>query len=323
MSNNDTINLFEVGCLVNLRIGCWSGRRMVSRSDLVSVGMDPDALPKDLVNYGRKLLINRTEIQKLSRIEQRARAYLSSYSVPFGVASAHFVPSKMIPDIEQNLNSMKEEFEKAVDSFILRFEESREEVRINHPEFYEKCLKKYYPSSPETLREKFKFSWFLFKISGINALEEVTSSQVGEANQRNQMIAETMKKEVGGFVDQYVSSMREEVVKFCDLMTARINGKAYGDESESKLLTARSLSYFKKYVDRFKVMNIFNDHETNKMLQEFKDQFLDGGCSPKTYDSDAMKSSVSLALSSIRKQASLENEQTSIFINSLKRKVVI
>src|SRR6187549_1730037 len=97
--NNETINLFDLGCLVSLKIGAWSGRRMVSRADLVSVGIDPNALPSDLVNYGRKLLVSKEEIQAINKTEQRARYYLSQYSVPFGIANSFFVPMKLIPDV--------------------------------------------------------------------------------------------------------------------------------------------------------------------------------------------------------------------------------
>jgi len=41
-SDQDTINLFEVGCLVNLKIKMWSGRKMLTRADLVRVGYDPE-----------------------------------------------------------------------------------------------------------------------------------------------------------------------------------------------------------------------------------------------------------------------------------------
>lgn len=323
MENNETINLFEVGVLVNLKIGCWSGRKMVSRADFVSVGLDPDTLPSDLVNYGRKLLVNKAEIQTLTKIEQRARSYLANFSVPFGIANAHFVPIKLIPDIEENLNSYKKEFFAAVDSFITRFDKAKEEIKEKHPDFWQKCLRQHYPHTAEALRSKYHFSWFMFKISGLDSIKETNLQEITDENQRQQILKETMQHEVSGFVEQYVSQMRGEVVKFCDLMSARINGKPFGDEAEAKQLTGRSLAFFRKYIDKFRTLNVFGDNNIDKLLTDFRDQYLDLGTTSKSFDSAAMKTAVSLSLSSIRKQASLEEGEGSQFINSLKRKVII
>jgi len=320
---DETINLFEVGVLVNLKIGCWSGRKMVSRADLISVGLDPDALPADLVNYGRKLLVNKAEIQTLTKIEQRARSYLANFSVPFGIANAHFVPLKLVPDIEHNLNEYKEEFFKAVDSFITRFDKAKEEIKEKHLDFWNKCLRQHYPHTAEALRSKYHFSWFMFKIAGLDSIQETNMQEITDENQRQQILKETMQKEIGSFVEQYVGQMRGEVVKFCDLMSARVNNKPFGDEAEAKQLTGRSLAFFRKYIDKFKTLNVFGDSNIDKLLTDFRDQFLDLGVTSKSFDNSGMKSAVSLALSSIRKQASLEEGEGSQFINSLKRKVII
>jgi len=163
----------------------------------------------------------------------------------------------------------------------------------------------------------------MFKIAGLDSIKETNLQEITDENQRQQILKETMQHEVSGFVEQYVSQMRGEVVKFCDLMSARVNNKPYGDEAEAKQLTGRSLSFFRKYIDKFKTLNVFGDINIDKMLTDFRDQYLDLGTTSKSFDSAAMKTAVSLSLSSIRKQASLEEGETSSFINSLKRKVIL
>ncbi len=325
--DQDTISLFSVGTLVNLRIGTWSGRKMLSRQDMTSVGIDPDALPKDIVNLGRKLLVPKSELQVMTHLEQRARKYLAKWSVPFGIADCHFVPMNMLEDVEGELKSIKEAFFKGVDSFILRFGDMRDVVKDKHPEFWEKCLRQHYPPTPELLRKKFKFDWYMFRIAGMNSIQEsdLTNILAGEEvkQERVKELRGQMQGEVSNFVNEYATSMRTETIKFCELMTARVNGQPYGEEIESKKLTPRSLSMFKKYVDRFKNMNIFGDQEIEKMLNQFRDQFLDLGVKPSDLDSHHMKSSITSSLAEIRKAASLEGEGTSQFLGQLKRKITL
>lgn len=320
MQNNEAINLFDLGSLINLKIGSWSARKMISRSDLVQVGLDPDKLPQDICNLGRKLLVSKTEIQAINRVEQRARYYLAQYATPFGIASCYFCPNKLLPDVEHNLKCFKADFFKIVDSFIVRFADLKEEIKQRHPVFFEKCLSQHYPQTPESLRSRFYFDWSLFKISNINNIQETTSEEISA---KNELIKEKLQKEVGSFVEDYIGSMRTEVVRFCDLIKARANGTPYGEEKEIKKLTPKTLTAFRKYIDRFRDLNIFGDTELEKTLNEFKEQFLDADFNTKTLESSALQQAILSASKEIRKAASMENEQTSVFIKSLKRKVVI
>lgn len=304
---DQTINLFDVGCLINLGIGTWSGRKLCTVADYKSMGLDSNKLPTDIVNLGRKLLVPKTELQIMTKIEQRARSYLSNWSVPFAAVNSHFIPIAMLPSVEAHLKELQEEFFKCVDSFVSRFGDMKKTIQQSHGEFWNKCLKTHYPSNPALLREKFKFDWCTFEIK--------------EASEDKSI--QKMQEQVSNFVEQYVDVMRTETIEFCELMTARVNGQTYKDEEKPKELTPRSLSMFKKYVDRFKQMNIFGDQEIEKMLTEFSDQFMDVGTVPSDLDSADIKKGITKTLEAIRNKAESQGEEGSKFINSLKRKVVI
>ncbi len=323
----DTINLFDVGCLVNLKIRMWSGRKMLTRADLAHVGYDPDKLPEEVVNLGRKLMVPKKELQALTQIEQRARKCLERWSVPFGIANAHFIPVSMLPTIEQQIKELREEFFSRVDSFISRFDDLIKKSREAQPVFWEKCLKGNYPDNPKMLRERFQFEWYTFSIAGMDSIKETNVqeaiSQQKIREERQKEIRTKMQNEVGEFVGEYVSSMRGETIRFCDLISARINGKPFDDETDVKNLTPKSISCFRKYVDRFRSMNIFGDVEVEKMLSEFRDTFLDSGVSPKDFESETVKTSISTALEAIRNRAAAEGESGSKFIGELKRRVIL
>ena len=323
----DTISLFDVGCLVNLKVKMWSGRKMLTRADLVRLGYDPDALPKEIVNLGRKLMVPKAELQNLTQIEQRARKALERWSVPFGIANSHFVPSTMLPNVEQQIEELKEEFFKRVDSFIYRFDDLAQAVKLAHPDFWDKCLKGHYPRNPKALREHFKFDWYTFQIAGLGSIEETSVEEViakqKVQTEREVELRRQMRDAVGEFVGDYVTSMRDETVRFCELMTARINGQPFGDETDSKQLTPKSISCFRNYVDRFRSMNIFQDGEIETMLSDFRNTFLDEGIRPQDFESATVKNSVSDALEAIRNKAAAEGESGSRFIGELKRRIIL
>ncbi len=321
-----TVNLFDVGCLVNLNVGAWSGRKMLTRADMVEMKTNPDLLPEDIVNLGRKLLVPRSELAKITKIEQKARKALAQWSVPFGIANSHFVPIKKVNEVEKVLSELRDDFNALVKSFIERFSEMKNSVREKHGDFWHRCLQQHYPSSPEKLRSKFYFEWHLFKIAGMDSIQETDINELMANEQVKQEkineLRKTMKQEVEDFTQDYVQTMRKETIEFCNLVEARVNGTIYKDEQEAKKLTARSLTYFKKYIDKFSTMNVFEDHEVEKLLNNLKEQFLDGDVTPGDLDNNNVKNSLSQALSSIRKVAQ-QDEQKSEFLNSLKRNIVI
>ena len=357
--NNGYINLFELGYLVDLSIGSWSGRKMITMRDLRKLGFDTTKLPPAITNPGRKLLVPKQELLVINRIEQRARTYLDQWSVPFGIGNSHFVPLSLLPEVEEQLKDLRAEFLAAVNSFIARFDQMKQAVNDAHPEFWENCLKDVYPPDPTVLRDRFRFRWFFFKVAGAGVtaegdgwpmsfghggaddargnvprpaeiLNSPTSKGGGPpdrvAREREREMREKMQAEVGNFVQEYVSAMRGETVRFCDLLSARINGTPFEDEDKPKKLTPRSLKYFRKYVDRFRRFNIFGDDEIEKMLAAFRSEFMGGEETPKNFQGDGIKSAVTAALSKIRVKAANDPGapgQTSKFVNRLRRRVVI
>lgn len=321
--SDDTISLFNVGCLINLRVGTWSARRMLTREDMVSMDVDPHNLPEDLVNPGRKLLVPKAELQLLTHLEQKARKYLEKWSVPFGISNCHFVPINLLNDVEQELSSTKDAFFREVDNFIGRFSEMREVMQESYGEFWEKCLKHLYPANPRLLRQKFKFEWHMFRIAGLNSIQETSvidaMAQADIRKEKSNELRSQMQNQVSDFVENYVSTMRQETVNFCKLMSARINEQPFGDETEPKKFTARAFTMFRNHVKKFQTMNIFGDTEIATMLSKFEERFLDEHVSPSDFDCTEMKYAVTTELAKITKQAEDEGE----FLGKLKRRVII
>jgi hypothetical protein len=325
-TNQETINLFQLGCLVNLKIRMWSGRKRLTKNDIINMGYDPEKLPDDVVNLGGKFLVSKDELDVLTKLAQRGRNCLDKWSIPFGISNAHFLPTKMIPTIEEQLKEIKKEYEAAVDSFIARFSDMRVKMQQDHPEFWEKCLKNCYPATPSLLRNRYSFDWFKFEVTGANTAaitsEELAAREEVRQERTNELRSQ-MQTEVNHFVENYVQTMRGETIKFCELMTARLNGQPYGDEEEPKKLAGRAIASYRKYADRFKNMNIFGDSEIEKMLEDFKQNFLGSEVTANDFDNADVKESATQALAAIRQLATDEGESASEFIGQLKRRIII
>lgn len=321
-----TINLFELGCLVQLSIGTWSGRKMLTREDMRQMGMDPKDLPDELVNLGRKLLVSKEELAKFSQIMQRARGYLNNWSIPFGIGNAQFVPTEVLPDVMTRLEGFEKEFRELVDSFIGRYGDLRQQIRNLHPDFFERCLKRHYPSSPEALRHKFYFRYFTFQIAGAEGFNPISLAEAQAASkavkEKDGLMRKQMREEVEKFVEQTVGILRAETVRFCDLVTARVNGTPYGDEEQGKKFTPRSLGCFQAYVDRFKKLNIFGDEKIEEMLVDLKTTYLDNATVAEL-QAPGMAKAVTDMVAKIRETAANENGEMSEFLNLAKRRVVL
>jgi hypothetical protein len=131
-----------------------------------------------------------------------------------------------------------------------------------------------------------------------------------------------MRAEVDKFVEQTVGILRAETVRFCDLVTARVNGAPYGDEEQPKKFTPRSLTCFQAYVDRFRKLNIFGDEKIEQMLVELKSTYLDNATVAEL-QTTGMAKAVSDMCAKIRETAANENGEMSEFLNLAKRRIVL
>lgn len=300
------MKLFDCGVLCNLRISRWSGKRRLTNEDYKMVGLDPKALPQSLTDLGKKSLVPPHELKEIMQIENKARSFLFRNSKPFTLSSCQFVPKKLFPTVEQTLADLESDFAKAVDRFILKFEEIKKEMQESYPDFWTKCLKQHYPSDPKSIRDKFDFRFTFFKI---DSLDEASK--------------EALEKEVQDFVSSYVGAMRKQTIDFCELMTARLTGKPFGDEDAAKEITGKTLSSFRKYVQTFSNMNIFEDAEIQNMLGQFKKDYLGELVTADNFGNTQVRDAALASLSAIIQKASMEDGSTSQFINSLKRKITL
>ena len=263
-SDNDEkpINLFQLGCLFVIRASYWSCR----------IGNEPEEFhlspheveSKAIASFGFKDLIDPEKGRRtFQQIEKKARHELDKYSRPFPAANAHFVPWEHVPELIDQLEGLKAEFEQAAGEFVLQYPQLRAEWQAAHPDVPDAA----YPQLCD-LRKKFGFGWHTFKAAGAasaSAIDDIEAELAGQKLRSEQLaqMKENLQAECRQFAADYVMAFRKEVAEFCD-QVIEANGQVHG----------KTLQAIRRKIEHFHAMNVFNDADTAAQLNELKAQLF-------------------------------------------------
>ncbi len=303
------INLYKLGMLFVIRCSYWSCR----------AGNDPDELnltqdriqAKALASFGTKDLLDPEQTRQVfGQIEKKARHVLEKHSRPFAAANAHFVPWNNVQTVIEQLETLKSEFDAAVQQFLADYPQLRATWQAQHPEIPDVC----YPL-PMALPGKFGLSWHAFKVTGAPELTPVEDIEM-ELEQRRvrdeqvQLMEANLRRECQQFVEGYVLGFRREVAEFCDQVIAE-KGQVHG-----KTLTA-----IRDRIDRFHAMNVFGDADAATKLARLKQQIA-GLSGQDLAQQPALADKLSRACQ-VLKHHILDPDQLSQLTGRLKRRVVL
>jgi len=169
-------DLFLSGSIVDLATSKWRGRVRLQPKDL---GIpDSDAVASALT-LGTNRLAPVEAYDEINEIHARARRHVDHHSIPFGfVRGARYVPDRNIAELSALLKSAREDFDRAVEAFVSRYDEIkasqlpiitqalRDAARTT--EAADAALARMldeYPSADD-VRKKFNLSWNVYAISG-------------------------------------------------------------------------------------------------------------------------------------------------------------
>lgn len=307
-ADESPIHLFQLGALITLRISQWSFRAGNEPSELE---LSPERIRDHAISsFGTKDLIDPCKGRKVFQfIEKRARQALAKHSRPFPAAGAHFVPWKHVPALTEALESLKSEYQSALDAFIEDYPTLRGVWQATHPEVPDSA----YPPVWE-MRERFDFRWHTFKVAGAEAQEvenlegELAKQRVQE--EQLQQFESELQAECQQFVAEYVRGFRREVADFCDQVIAA-NGEVHG----------KTLQAIRRRIDRFAAMNIFGDSDATAKLAHLKSQIVG-----LTGEELAQKPEVALQLHSacsLLRREIMDESSLSSLTGRLKRRVVL
>ena len=308
-TNTKPINLYKLGMLFVVRCRYWSCR----------AGNDPDELDltqdrinaKALASFGTKDLLDPQKTRKVfQQIEKKARHVLDKHSRPFTAANAHFVPWNHVQTVIEQLESLRAEFDQAVQQFLADYPPLRSEWQAQHPEIPSGC----YPLEM-ALQPKFSLSWHAFKVTGAPELTPVEDIEM-ELEQRRvrdeqvQLMEANLRRECQEFVEQYVLGFRSEVAEFCDQVISQ-KGQVHG----------KTLNAIRSRIDRFNAMNVFGDADAAARLDQLRQQ-ISGLTGQDLARQPDVASKLSRACQAL-KNSILDPEVVSQLTGRLKRRVVL
>lgn len=110
---------------------------------------------------------------------------MGKYSKPFPAANAHFVPWDHVPELIDQLQALKAEFDQAVEDFLTQYPQLRAEWQTQHPDVPDAA----YPAAWD-LRKKFSFGWAMFKVAGAAnamAIDDIQAELAGQQVRAEQL----------------------------------------------------------------------------------------------------------------------------------------
>jgi len=305
--------VFEDGVLIDLDISIWTMETRMKPEDL---GLDPDAVV-EVFRLGKKLLLPAEARNRFRRIESRARYRIEQVSFAFPISQARFVPKRALPELLEDLEELREEFNSEVDRFVEDYEALKEKIRPHYieaaehawtnshsslslDEFVRKFLDRLdslYPQ-PNEVRNRFDFSYHVFEVQ---MPREHRSPEALSAEERARREAEKRMLEqlqtqysqrINTFLETVVTTLRQRTAELCQHVAEKIrNGEA---------ISERTLKSMREFVAKFRTLNFVGDQQIEAMLENLEKRFLSNPAS--LYNSDGrfnMRSELEAALKQI------------------------
>lgn len=144
MKNAD--HMFREAALIQLTATCWQLDKQLPQALLADVGN---------VDYlrGRKLLLPPDSTAPIKQVIGKARNYLRKIALPFPITGCLLVPKKLIPEIQEELGNLQQEYNRTVEDFLFWYPQTIEDARINLADLFNSCD---YPTLDD-LKNRFRF----------------------------------------------------------------------------------------------------------------------------------------------------------------------
>jgi hypothetical protein len=297
----DDMNIFKDGILVDVNVCFWSGAKALTAQDL---GLEEDKIA-EAYKLGRKMLIPADTIRKFRALESKARHLVEQNSFKFPLGNARFIPRKKFPRVLKALKEYQQKYTDQTDALIINYDKLRKEMLpiyrhaaataferqtpIGVQEFsleeqeHEKKnfirnflyrIRKFYPEA-ETLRTRFSLNWDVYEIAlprlKTGKAEYIADKQI-KAEIANGVYREQTQKKIGTFIDEVVGTLRQETVTICDKIIKNIKG--------GKVIKGRTLKALKDFIDSFSEFNFVGDAVVENQLTALKEEFLEKHTTP-------------------------------------------
>ena len=291
-----TENIFQKGCLVQMSVSKWGGVKKIHKSKLSNIveqaGYDWVTATKKLVDPG--------SLKPICKINNSARNWLATISLPFPINGMVFIPKDLINTVDEKLGDFKIKFIDAVMNFSQEYCDLRETAKTYLGELFNEI------DYPVDIGSKFNFNWRFIILDVPNGDTKLLAPEV-YAREKTKFI-QTMEEARGMAID----ALREEFAQMVERITERFTQTGNG---KPKIFKNTTVDGFYEYFQTFKDRNIFNDDDLTSLVNRAQD-ILNGNNVEQIRSNSILKENIRTGMTDI------ESEIDKLF-NRPRRKIVM
>jgi len=235
-------NIFTRGCLIQLSVSKFGGVKKINKSKLSSM---VDQAEHDWVTATKKL-VDPESLKPICKINNAARNWLATISLPFPINGLVFVPKDLINTVDEKMIDFKIKFNEAVQNFILDYSRLRDTAKIYLGELFNEV------DYPIDIGSKFNFNWRFIVLDVPNGDTKLLAPEV-YAREKEKFI-QTIEEARG----MAINALREEFCQMVEHITERFTQTGTG---KPKIFKNTTIDGFYDYFQTFKDRNIFKDNE--------------------------------------------------------------
>jgi hypothetical protein len=235
------------GVLVHLRMGFWNARIKLSDEKINK----SKNLPKDIVRGTQDLIIDRSIIDKLLSIRNRAKTILRENSMIFPIPGVYWIPKNKIQYLDDAFTELKKMYIRKTNELACNIDRLKFDFREKYPEFY---LEWKYPN-PKQIKAKFYFEWSFFSLQ----LPDEKSGLIPPSlYKKEQEKFQNMIKEMN---DIAINVIGNELLKRIDSLYS---------QCEQDKFSAGTIKSFEKFMERWDTLWSGNIDDKSKMHNVIK-----------------------------------------------------
>lgn len=240
--------------LVDLNISVWTGRKMDKK---VSEEVDSAKGTKARAgNYHKKLLAGSTKLENIQKIVSAIRTWNYERTLPWSDGGSRLLPMKAFFDYKQTLNNFENQFNTAVDEFLVEYPQLVSASAFTLGDLFDRAE---YPTA-ESLRDKFKFKYVFMPVP--------------DAGDFRVDVEESAKKELeeqykGYYETKLNDAMKEAWTRLHEVLTHISERLDYTDENKKKFWDS-TITNAVELCGLLTALNVTNDPKLEQARQQLE-----------------------------------------------------
>lgn len=261
--------------LVDINISMWTARKMDKK---VSEEIDASKSTKARAgNYHKKLLAGSDKLEKVQKIATAVRAWNYQQTLPWSDGGSRLLPMKSFFDYKQTLNNFENQFNSAVDDFLLEYPQLVSSSAFTLGDLFDRGE---YPTV-ESLKERFRFKYVFCPVPDAGDFRIDVEEQAK---------CELQQQYKDYYQEKLNSAMKDAWDRLHETLTHLSERMDYTDENKKKFWDS-TITNASELCSLLTSLNVTDDPKLEAMRQRLE-KALSGVDASDIRESEAVRSSV-------------------------------